>query len=261
MRPHHRQSVEKLKAHFESNPDCLALIIGGSVAHGVEREDSDVDFMLVLTDEAYAKAHAERRYHHFATEFTDYPGGYSDGKLMDIQFLRDVAERGSDPARFAFQDAFVAFSRVDGLDELIRSIPVYPEAQHQARIMSFCVQLQALKWFAGEAHKRADPYLMAHVATSLSLFACRLILTHNRMLYPYHKWLLTYVDKAPEKPEGLCDRVRELVVAPTIEGCHALADSVLDFRDWGYDPNSWAATFFEDVEWTWRYGKPGIEDW
>ena len=65
MRPHHQHAVDLLSAHFQADPDCIALVIGGSVAHGLEREDSDVDFMLVMTDEAYARAAADRRYHHY----------------------------------------------------------------------------------------------------------------------------------------------------------------------------------------------------
>lgn len=261
MRTHHKQAVDRLSEHFQKDPDCLALIIGGSVAHELARDDSDVDFMLVMTDDAYAKAAAEKRYHHYATEFTEYPGGYSDGKLMDVHFLRDVAAKGSDAARFAFQDAFVAFSRADGIEELVKSIPVYPESEHRDRIEAFFTQLPALRWFAGEAEKRGDPYLMTHVAADLSLFACRLILAHNHMLYPYHKWLLTYVEKAPDKPADFVDRVIELVSRPTADACRALVDCVLSFRDWGVDPNTWVARFFEDVEWTWRTGKPGVADW
>ena len=261
MRPHHQQAVDRLSAHFQEDPDALALIIGGSIAHGLEREDSDVDFMLVVTDEAFARAAQAGRYHHYSTEFTDYEGGYSDGKLMDMAFLRDVAVKGSDPARFAFQDALIAFSRREEIREIVRRVPVYPEAEHQGRIESFFGQVVALRWFAGEAHKRHDAYLMTHCAASLSLFACRLILTHNRMLYPYHKWLLTYVAKAPDKPANLLDLVDALVTQPSKAACDALVHCVLGFRDWGVDESKWVPRFFEDVEWTWRVGKPGIADW
>jgi hypothetical protein len=261
MRPHHQLAVDRLSEHFQADPNCLALIIGGSVAHGLDREDSDVDFMVVLKDEAFAEATERRIYHHYSTDFTDYPGGYSDGKLMDMAFLRDVAEKGSDPARYAFQDAVVAFSKNPKIDELVKLIPVFPESERQSRIESFFAQVVALKWFAGEAEKRGDPYLMTRVAADLSLFACRLILTHNRMLYPFHKWLLTYVEMAPDKPADLLEKVNALVTKPSKTAAVELVDCVIGWRDWGVDPNGWVAQFFEDVEWTWRYGKPGIADW
>jgi hypothetical protein len=42
----------------------------------------------------------------------------------------------------------------------------------------------------GEALKRNAAYLTAHVVAGLVLFGSRLILARNRILYPYHKWLM-----------------------------------------------------------------------
>ena len=53
MRPHHEKAIQKLVEHFETDESCLAVIIGGSIAKGLEREDSDVDAILVVTDELY----------------------------------------------------------------------------------------------------------------------------------------------------------------------------------------------------------------
>jgi len=39
----------------------LALIIGGSVAKGLERDDSDIDVILVVKDDYYEKQKKKRR--------------------------------------------------------------------------------------------------------------------------------------------------------------------------------------------------------
>jgi len=43
MREHHKKAIERLTESIRSNLRYNALIITGSVAKGVEREDSDVD--------------------------------------------------------------------------------------------------------------------------------------------------------------------------------------------------------------------------
>ena len=53
-------------------------------------------------------------------ESPTYGGGYVDAKYTSTAFLRDVAARGSEQARFAFDDVIVAWSRIDGLDEALR---------------------------------------------------------------------------------------------------------------------------------------------
>lgn len=260
IRPHHQQAIDALTEHFKADPEVLALVIGGSVAHGFARDDSDVDFMLVVTDERFKDAEKTGVFHHYSTDFTPYPGGYSDGKLIDMAYIRDAAERASDPTRFAFQDAFATFSRDPEIDRLIARIAAYPHHLHESRIASFYSQVQAMMWFAGEAGKRNDPYLMLKTAADMSLFACRLILAHNRMLYPFHKWLTTVVAKAPDKPADFMERFQALVSEPSTENARALGKCVLEFRDWGVDPRGWPNQFFEDVEWTWRNGRPDIHE-
>jgi hypothetical protein len=39
MRPHHERTIQRLAEHFSKQEDCLAVIVGGSVAKGLERED------------------------------------------------------------------------------------------------------------------------------------------------------------------------------------------------------------------------------
>ena len=60
-------------------------------------------------------------------------------------------------------------------------------------MQGFVAQLQALQWYMGEAENLDNPYLRHWVAADLVLMGYRLILAHNRMLFPYHKWLTTFV--------------------------------------------------------------------
>ena len=54
-----------------------------------------------------------------------------------------------------------------------------------------------------EAIKRNDKYLLTRAVGDLVLYGGRLILAHNEVLYPYHKFLMTELERAPEKPDDL----------------------------------------------------------
>jgi predicted nucleotidyltransferase len=62
---HHRQAVDRLTAELSSNLHFVAVLLAGSIARGTERPDSDVDLILLATDEEYAR---ERFY---AENFTE----------------------------------------------------------------------------------------------------------------------------------------------------------------------------------------------
>jgi hypothetical protein len=260
MFENHQRAIAKLTAHFQDNPAYRALLIGGSVAKGLAKDDSDVDFMLIATDEEFARRTATNELTYFSLDLTDYPGGYVDGKIVNRAFLEEVAERGSEPARWAFSGAIIAYSHEPALANLLNRIATYPEAERARKVQSFYAQVQAHRWFVGEAEKRGDAYLMAHATADLVLFCARLVLAHNRMLYPFHKWMMTELRRAPDKPENMVEQAEALLKNPSRAAGEQFADLVLNFAAWEMPPEGWPVRFLHDVEWTWRSGHPAVED-
>jgi hypothetical protein len=259
--PHHQLTVERLIDCFQTDPNFLALLIGGSLVKGYGNESSDVDFMLIATDAEFARRSAERALTYYSTDLCDYPGGYVDGKIVNVAFLEEVADRGSEPARSAFENVIVAYSHVPPLADLLNRITAYPEANHAAKIQSFYAQLLAMQWYVGEAEKRDNQYLMMHTVSDLVLFGGRMILAHNRMLYPYHKWFLRRLQDVPEKPVELMTLIDQLLNEPSKATADRFCDTILNFTTWPTPPEGWPARFLEDTEWAWRRGSAGIGDW
>lgn len=84
MREHHRRTIERLVAEFGNDHRYPALIVGGSLARGQEKEFSDVDVILVASDEEYARRLALKDLWYLNREIADYPGGYVDGKIFAL---------------------------------------------------------------------------------------------------------------------------------------------------------------------------------
>ncbi len=259
--PHHQRAIDRLIDRFADNPKFLALIIGGSLVKGYGSESSDVDFMLVATGEEYARREATRALTYYATDLCDYPGGYVDGKIVNLAFLEEVADRGSEPARAAFENVIVAYSRLPQLNGLLQRITAYPEARHVEKVRSFYAQLLAMQWYVGEAEKYHNRYLMLHVVSELALFGGRLILAHNRMLYPYHKWFLRKLQDAPDKPPDLMALIDRLLNEPNKANADRFCEAILNFTAWDTPPEGWPARFLEDTEWAWRRSGAAVGDW
>jgi hypothetical protein len=260
VREHHRRAIDKLTERFRQDPDFPALIVAGSVAKGIESENSDIDAVLVATDEEYVKRKASNNLHYFTKDDCDYPGGYVDGKIVDMQFLRDVADHGSDPARAAFVGAWIAYSHIPELEKVFSRIPVYPEGEHQERIRSFYAQVEAWRWYVGEGERLGNRYLLMHSTSQLILFGGRMILAHNRILYPYHKWFLHVLRNAPLKPDGFLGLIERLLEQPSKQHADTFCEGLFGFTEWDKPPEGWPARFMEDSEWNWRYGPAPIAD-
>ena len=148
----------------------------------------------------------------------------------------------------------MAYSQLPHLTDLLGRISTYPEAGHAEKIRSFYAQLLAMQWYVGEAEKRENRYLMMHTASELVLFGGRLILAHNRLLYPYHKWFLRRLQDAPAKPEGLMNQIDQLLNEPSKANADRFCEAILNFTAWPAPPEGWPARFMEDTEWPWRRG-------
>jgi hypothetical protein len=262
MLAHHERTIQRLVERYGQDERFPALIVGGSVAKGLARPDSDVDVIFVATPAEFARRQAERDYFYHATaEFCDYPGGYVDGKVIDLQFLREAVDHGSEPARAAYAGAIVAYTREPEVNDLVARIPVYPEAEQQERMEAFYSQLVCMRWYMGEAVKRQDAYLRMHVAADMVLAGGRLILAYNKILYPFHKWFMTELRRAPLRPGDLPELAEALLADPTVATARAFFDSIVTYRDWGVPDHRAFSRFIEISEWNWRAGRPSLADW
>ncbi len=262
MEPHHAATIRNLVTAFESDPAVQALILGGSLAHGFARPDSDVDVAIVVSPEEFQRRRAGGMLHYNNRALCTYEGGYIDGKYVDVGFLRLVAERGSDPARYAFQDARVLFSRVPGLEAMLGDIVRYPVGQKRARIDRFVAQLFAWRWYYSESVKKESRYLGALALQKLVLFGCRVVLAENEMLYPYHKWLLRVTTRAPRQPAGFAATIDALLATPSWERVEAYCREILGFLglDFAAADAVWPTRFMRDTELRWMTEEPAIDD-
>ena len=260
MRPHHERAVRKLADHFANEDGFLAVIVGGSIAKEVASEYADIDVMLVVTDELYEERKAGNGLLYFSTDFCDYPGGYVDGKIVNLDYVKAAADRGNEPTRAAFSGALVAYSAIPGLDDLISRIPVYQTGEQEEKLRCFRAQFECAYWYLGEAIRKDDKYLLTHSVSSLVLYGGRLILALNGVLYPYHKLFMGELRKASEKPADLMELIDALLEEPNAEHARAFHDAIMGFRQWGEPSELWPVRFMKDTELAWMDGRAYIGD-
>jgi hypothetical protein len=260
MFPHHIQTIQNVTDYFQRDPDVLAVLLSGSIAHGFETARSDVDLMIFIPEESHREHVRRAQVTFFNRELATYEGGYVDGKYLSPSFVQQVLERGSEPARFAFEGARVLFNKIPDFEEKIGRVAEYPLAGKAERIKRFYAQFEAWRWYCGEALKQGNPYLLGTSVSRLILFGGRLILAHNEMLYPYHKWFLNVLEKAQDKPADLLACIRALSGSPTIEHIERFYEKVQTFQIWSEDPHGWPVQFMLDSEWNWMDGKTPVDD-
>ena len=194
MHPHHRAAVERVTERLRADPEVQALLLAGSIAHGFAREDSDVDLLVVVGD-----------------------------------------------------DALAAIFR-------------YPAVGKAERIARFHAQFEAWHWYAHEARKLGDRYLLGLAVSRTVLFGGRMILAHNERLFPYHKWFLRVLEAVPDRPADLMPRIAALHDDPSEGALLSFWATIKNFRAWEGGDRPWSAQFMIDSELGWLDGRTPVDD-
>ena len=254
MLKHHEDSLQILKEHFQNDSDVIALILGGSVAKGEERPDSDLDAMVIITDQAYQKRKAGGKLSECITGKCTYEGGYFDIKYFTKGYLEAAAERGSDPTRNSFIKAKVIFSSDSSIESLIKQIPVYPKDKKFERIKLFHSILRyANGYFYNGAKRNNDQYMFDKCRYEVVYAGLRMLYAYNEIFFPCHLRLIEYAERLPNKPEGIVELAKAVSEKRDTESKDAFVEAVRNFTDWGVDPQFDLSVYVENLEQTWQY--------
>ena len=258
IREPQRETVEWLRHRCADDPAIEALVVIGSTARGQAQARSDVDCAFVLRPD-------DRKQWLRRGEF-GMKGDASEGRVpfegqfTDIDVLRATAERGPEPARFAFTDAVIAFSRIPELASVLERIPIYQETERAEKMKSFVSQLPVHLSYLEHAEYAKKEWLLAQTAVELVLFGGRLILAENRILFPNRKQFMAALERAPRKPEGFLELARDLSAHPSIALARRFHDSVMSFAEWPVPQEGYWGRFIRDRETNWRSGPPALAD-
>ena len=260
MEKHHKDSIDKFLEIYKNDASILAILLAGSIAHGFAKPDSDIDLFIIVDSREFQKRKASNKLAFSLWDICTYENGYVDCKVVDIEFLNKIAKNGSDPARYAFMDSEILFSRIDNLKEILSSITVYPEDKMDERRKRFASQLLAWKWYYSEAVKKQNKYLIFLSLQKIVLFSSRIILNENKLLYPYHKWMLDVLEKAEQKPAGFLEKINELFESHTLENVNNFCMEILEYINFNEQTVDWPNYFLKDSEQNWVEHEPPVDD-
>jgi predicted nucleotidyltransferase len=206
------KAIDKLISETKNDPDNVALILVGSSATGEEKEYSDIDLYLVVTDKKFKETEKEKKFFFGTWNPALYYGIEIDGKIIGIDYIQEAIDHANDATRYSFSDAKILFSKNDKIEELIKCIPKYPETTYLQRIRQFYAYVKHYRYNGEDAFKRNNTFHAYQCVIQLIYFSSRLILAYNKKLYPCHKHLLSEVNKCEKCPENFVNKSNHLLL-------------------------------------------------
>lgn len=266
MYEHHRESIQKLLEYFQNDKDVLAIVLDGSVAKGRARPDSDIDAIIVVTDERYKKQSDENSLCECISGYCTYEGGYFDLKYCDKAYLRAAAQKGSEPTRSAFEGATCVFSTDAQIDEYVQKIGVFQKSEADEKMLSFYGAFDINKGYFWDMSRPElnNPYLRTRTVADMVLFGLRMILQENEVLFPCQKSLFRAVASIENgKYQSVLDKAAAFLSTPNdmtkLDFEKAVMSSLLysppkDYREY-------LSRHVDDTEQWWLKNRPVVTEW
>lgn len=261
MYKHHEQSIENMKDYFRKH-GAIALILAGSVAKGTERAGSDLDGVVILSEEKYA----EKEKNHTTTETIDglctYEGGYFDIKYMTKEYLKDLAEKGSEPARNGFMKARILFSNDAEIEDILPLIPVFQKTEKKEKLLSFYSDF----WLNYHYFLKSCPidgYMKMNTIVEIIYSIYRMILQENEILFDCNRRLEQQVESVSEKTVELVRLGRKLAASQSIQDAGQFVDKFVEITTYmpPKDLSVVLTRYSKDFQEWWRQPRPNIKEW
>ncbi len=153
-----------------------------------KRADSDLDGIIILSEEEYAKKEKNNATAETIDGLCTYEGGYFDIKYMTKQYLKDLASKGSEPARNSFMKARILFCNDAEIEDILPLIPVFQKAEKEEKLLSFYSNF----WLNYHYFLKSCPidgYMKIHTIAEIIYSIYRLILQENEILFDCNRRL------------------------------------------------------------------------
>jgi hypothetical protein len=238
MYKHHQESIENMIAHYSQNPEVIALFLVGSVATGTERPDSDLDGVAVVSQEYFEEKKKTCEDQESVWGKCTYEGGYFDIHFMTLQYLKELAENGSEPMRNMFTNARVLYCNQPGLPELVAKIPIFQKKEAELKQLRFyCTFKQFYRYYWKMC--KPEGFMKDHIANGMVYNLYRLILIENEILFPSCRKLEAFIINAKNKPDGIVEKCRKFMDSLKDEDALALIESYESWTSYNYpDPKN-----------------------
>lgn len=262
MYKHHEESIQNLIRYFSNREEIIAVILGGSVAKGSAREDSDIDAMIIVTPAYYEKRLKENKVVECINGMCTYEGGYFDLKYYTKEFIQAAARSGSEPSRNAYLGAYTLFTKDEEIPGIVAAIPVFQESETEEKLLSFYSSL-CLHYHYFWPLTKDNPYMRIRAAAEISYCCYRIILQENKILFPCNRRLEEFVAKAPDKPEHILELEKEFLTTLSDEAVNKFVKAITGWMSYvpPKDYNEILTCYTKDYELWWKDTRPLVNEW
>lgn len=260
---HHENAINNLIELYKNQDGVIAIILGGSVAKGTERIDSDIDATIIVNEAKYQELEQRNELAECISGYCSYEGGYFDIKYESKNFLKAMAEKGSEACRSSYISSRILYSTDPEIQEVLDKIPVFQNQEKENKLLSFYSAFDLSFGYIWSTASDNNPYYKLRTAADIVYYGYRILLQENEVLFPSHRRLEETVAKLASKPEGIIEKAHRLLSELSEESKDDFVQSILTQIEY-VPPKDFKVTltrYIDDNQHWWYTNAPVLTEW
>ncbi len=224
------ETIRQIQLSAESDLSILGVILCGSLAKATGTAQSDVDVIVVVSDEVYDQKKVNKDFF-WGTDFDNdkFPVEV-DGKIVPKEFLEKVKIQGNESIKYTLYFSEVIFSRDSEIDLMLEEIKSSIKngiSQKDMKIKKFYSMMKSSRFsFESESDNTFLKHKLIHDTV---YYACRLILTMNDRLFPCVKNMFKEIETCGRVPEKFFSTIDRLLLSYSEEALRIFYDIMDNF--------------------------------
>ncbi|OHD53714.1 MAG: hypothetical protein A2Y33_07270 [Spirochaetes bacterium GWF1_51_8] len=196
------ETIQQIRRLAESDQSILGLILCGSLAKKTGNARSDIDVIVIVSDEFY-KQRKENKDYFWGTDFDSekFPVEV-DGKIVPKGFLIKVRSQGTENIKHSLLFSEVIFSKDSEIENLLKEFKNELEnefSENSVKIKKFYSMMKSSRFsYENESNNLFLKHKLIH---DTIYYACRLVLTKNNMLFPCEKNMFKEIETCGDVPQ------------------------------------------------------------
>jgi predicted nucleotidyltransferase len=202
------KTIEMIKNVAKSYNYILGVILIGSLAKNTGNKESDVDIIVVVDDDEFMKRKLIKNY--FCGTIFDQPNypTYIDGKIVNKEYLRKIWSEGNECVKNTFSEVKLIYLRDPEISKLLNDFDKINYNKNE-NIKKFYALMTSYSLKAKDDVNNIIQ--IKHGIFNTVFFACRLILAHNDVYYPYVKNMEKAIKNCEKKPDNFLENMYKVL--------------------------------------------------
>jgi predicted nucleotidyltransferase len=248
-------TIKLLIDDLKADEKIIGVLLIGSLANNSGNSNSDVDLYIIVKEETFIEYKKKKQYY-WGTNFhsNKYPVEV-EAKIIDKEYIKNIWINGTESSQNTFINNKILFIKDNELKQLLTKETLKEIPDKEEKIKKFYALMKSNMFKATDDLNNI--FQLKKCVYDTVYFACRLVLTHNDILFPCIKNMEKALNKCKKMPKEFIIQAHRVLERYSLEDLEIFYNNTNNFfKEYQYDDKIRKGYVIENEEYWYFNAKP-----